>query len=59
MPPFGLPPPSPDWTAQTGLDQLRQQAEFLQKTLDAVQQRINQLAAEGSKDQANKPGPSG
>lgn len=58
LPAFDQPMSNPVWSTQTELHQRRQQAEFLQKTLDGVQQRINQLAAEGSNDQANKPGSS-
>ncbi|HOK76469.1 MAG TPA: DUF5320 domain-containing protein [Verrucomicrobiota bacterium] len=56
LPPFVPPPPGPAWSPEAELAQLRQQAEFLQKALDGVQQRINQLAGEGSKSQTDNPG---
>jgi hypothetical protein len=53
MPAFGQPAQAP--TAVGELEQLRQQAGFLQQSLNAIQQRINQHSAKDAPAQADKP----
>jgi hypothetical protein len=53
MPAFGQPAQAP--TAGGELEQLRQQAGFLQQTLNAIQERISQLSAKDAPAQGDKP----
>ena len=55
-PAWGQLEPSPAQTATREVEQLRQQAGFLQQTLDAIRQRLSQLESKEAPAQTDQPG---
>jgi len=56
LPAFGASGPWPAQAASSELEQLRQQAGFLQQAVEAIRQRLSQLTAKEAPAQTDKPG---